>query len=131
MEIMDSQKRQQMIDYIAKISQSSSTKIKNLMEKEKEFQSEGNKHSEKFSPRQFYIAVDPIIEAEYQRCKIMELTRDKALSTDKIARELNISSSKTLGHIAVLRRKNLIKLEDIDENQPKYLAIPEAESEVK
>ncbi len=87
MEIIDSQTRQQMIEYIEKISQTSSTKIKNLLEKEKEFLDEGNKHEEKFSPRQFYMAV--------------------------------------------LRKKNLIKLEEFEGNIPKYLAIPEAESEVK
>jgi predicted HTH transcriptional regulator len=131
MEIIDSQTRQQMIEYIEKISQTSSTKIKNLLEKEKEFLDEGNKHEEKFSPRQFYIAVDPIIEAEYQRCKIMELTKETALSSEEIAKKLNISSAKALDHIAVLRKKNLIKLEEFEGNIPKYLAIPEAESEVK
>jgi predicted HTH transcriptional regulator len=131
MEIIDSQKRQQMIDYIAKISQTSSTKIKNLLEKEKEFLDEGNKHQEKFSSRQFYVAVDPIIEAEYQRCKIMELTKETLLTSEEIAKKLNISTKKVLDHIAVLRKKNLIKLEDFEGNIPKYLAIPEAESEVK
>jgi len=131
MEIIDSQSRQQMIDFIAKISQNSSEKIKKVLEKEKEFQSEGNKHKEKFISRQFYLAVDPIITAEYQRCRIMELTKDKALSAPEIAKELKISPKLTVEHIAVLRRKNLIKLENIEGNTPKYLAIPEAESEVK
>jgi predicted HTH transcriptional regulator len=131
MELIDSQTRQQMIEYIEKISQTSSTKIKNLLEKEKEFLDEGNKHKEKFSPRQFYIAVDPIIEAEYQRCKIMELTKETPLTSEEIAKKLNISSAKALNHIAVLRKKNLIKLEEFEGNIPKYLAIPEAESEVK
>ena len=131
MEIIDSQTRQKMIDYIEKISQTSSTKIKNLLEKEKEFLNEGNKHEEKFSPRQFNIAVDPIIEAEYQRCKIMELTKETALTSEEIAKKLNISSAKALDHIAILRKKNLLKLEEFEGNIPKYLAIPEAESEVK
>jgi len=131
MEIMNSQKRQQMLDYIAKISQASSDKIKKLLEKEKEFQSEGNKHNEKFSPRQFYIAIDPIIKEEYERCKILELTQIKTLSALEIAKELKISPALALEHLSVLRRKNLIKLENIEGRTPKYKAIPEAESEVK
>jgi predicted HTH transcriptional regulator len=131
MEIIENQTRQQMVDYIAKISQTSSTKIKNLLEKEKEFLDEGNKHQEKFSPRQFYVAVDPIIETEYQRCKIRELTKDTPLTLEEIAKKLNLSTKKILNHIAVLRKKNLIKLEEFEGNIPKYLAIPEAESEVK
>ena len=131
MEIMDSQKRQQILDYIAKISHSSSDKIKKLIDKEKEFQSEGNKHNEKFTPRQFYIAIDPIIKEEYERCKILELTKDTTLSVPEIAKELKISPTLALEHISVLRRKNLIGLENIEGRTPKYKAIPEAESEVK
>ena len=131
MEIMDTQKRQRMIDYIAKISQTSSDKIKKLLEKEKEFQSEGNKHNEKLSPRQFFIAIDPIIKEEYQRCRILELAQDKILSVPDIAKELKISPTLALEHISVLRRKNLIRLENIEGRTPKYKAIIEAESEVK
>lgn len=117
--------RDEMVDYIQSISESTGSKLKKLMEKEGEFIEKGNKYEEKFTKRQFDLAVDPIIKTEYTRCQILELTRKSPMSVKEIAKSLELSTKDILQHITILQRRNLIAVDNIKDRVPMYRGLSE------
>ncbi|TET79879.1 MAG: ArsR family transcriptional regulator [Candidatus Cloacimonadota bacterium] len=112
--------RDEIIAYVQRISESAGSKLKNLLEKESEFVEKGNKYEEKFTKRQFDLAVDPIINAEYIRSQIIERTRKSPMSVKEIAKSLELSPKDILQHITVLQRRNLIAVDSIKNRVPMY-----------
>ena len=117
--------RDEMLNYILIISESTGSKLKNLMEKEGEFMERGNKHDERFTKRQFDLAVDPIIKAEHIRCQILELIRKRSMSVKEMASGLQLSTKDTLQHLNVLLSRNLITVDSIMNRVPLYRGLPE------
>lgn len=117
--------RDEMINYIMTISESTGSKLKNLMEKESELIEKGNKYEEKFTKRQFDLAVDPIINAEYIRSQIIEQTRKSPMSVKEIAKSLELSTKDILQHITILQRRNLIAVDNIKDRVPMYRGLSE------
>lgn len=117
--------RDDMLNYILIVSESAGSKLKNLMEKEGEFLEKGNKYDERFTKRQFDLAVDPIIKAEYTRCQILELIRKRSMSVKEMASGLQLSTKDTLQHINVLVSRNLVTIGSIKDRVPFYRALAE------
>lgn len=123
--------RQEMVDYIQNLSESTGSKLKKLMEKEGEFIEKGNKYAEKFTKRQFDLAIDPIIKAEYIRSQIIERTRKSPMAVKEIAKSLDLSPKDILKHITILQRRNLIAVDSIKNRVPMYRGLFEEPAKEK
>jgi biotin operon repressor len=117
--------REEMVVHIRKVSESAAAKLDKLLEKADELVEKGNKYGVAFTRRQFDLAVDPIIQTEYKRSQILELTRSAPLSVKEISKQLGIPSKEVLQHISVLRRRSLIVADKIQDRVPKYRGLIE------
>lgn len=123
--MMQNTNREEMVDYIQATSKSSGSKLEKLLEKEAELIEKGNKYGVKFTKRQFDLAVEPIIKAEYTRSRILELTRTAPMSVKEISKSLELATKEVLQHICILRHRNLIVTDSVDKQVPKYRGLPE------
>ena len=121
--------RNKLAAYVKTISPSAGKKLQALLDKEKEILEHGNKYGEKFTARQWDMAVDPIFTAEYERACILKLTRSEPLSVRQLANKLELPEKQVLQHITVLRKRNLIAMHEVKATAPHYLALPEAKKE--
>lgn len=119
--------RDEMIEYIATVSESTGSKLRSLMEKESELTERGNKYGEELTRRQFDLAVDPIIKMEYVRSRILELTRQVPISVEEISKTLGLGSKDVLQHISILRRRNLVVVHSTEGRVPKYSGLFEGD----
>jgi DNA-binding transcriptional ArsR family regulator len=97
--------------------------LRKLIEKEEEFTEKGNLYQEKFTSRQFELALGPIIQAEYERARILELTSVKALSVHELASTLNLDKGEVLRHLIALRRRNMVAIDEVEGVTPRYKRI--------
>jgi F420-non-reducing hydrogenase iron-sulfur subunit len=75
----------------------------------------GNIYGETFTQRQFDLVLDPVIEQEYKRARILRLARDGARVRD-IAEKSKIDEGDVMAHITALRKEGKILLEEIGED---------------
>jgi len=114
-----------MVVYVRGVSRTAGSKLDKLLEKADELVNTGNKYGVRFTRRQFDLAVDPVIQAEYRRSRILELTSQTPLSVKEISAKLGIASREVLQHIGVLRRRNLIVTDRVDDRVPRYRGLTE------
>jgi DNA-binding transcriptional ArsR family regulator len=120
--------RDEMVIHIKEVSETSGSKLDKLLDKADELLEKGNKYGVKFTERQFDLAVDPVVKAEYMRSRILELTRETPLSVKEISEKLALASKEVLRHISVLRRRNLMVADRVDDRVPKYRGLIEEPS---
>jgi hypothetical protein len=117
--------RDEKLNFITDISESTGSRLKDLVEKEGKLEKKGNKYGEMYTRRQFDLAVEPILNTEYIRCKIVDITRTNPMSVKEIANKLELPTGDTLKHITVLQRRNLIKIENMKNRVPIYRGLIE------
>jgi len=107
--------------YIEKILPDMAEKLQRLVAKE-DMLKEKNVYGELYSDRQIDICYDAIIDAEYLRCRIIELLRVKPRSVKQMAVLLGNSPAEVLLQMIELRRKNMVVLDGIEDRTPIYSA---------
>ena len=120
--------RDEMVTYVQGVSKSAGSRLTKLLEKGEELVLKGNKYGVRFTRRQFDLAINPVIQIEYGRSRILELTRKTPMSVQEISAELGIPGKEVLKHISVLRRRNLIVTERVDNRVQKYRGLVEESS---
>ena len=107
--------------YIEKILPDNGAKLQRLVAKE-DMLKEKKVYGELYSDRQIDICYNAIIDAEYLRCRIIELLRVKPRSVKQLAVFLEGNSAEVLRQMIELRRKNMVVIDGIDERTPIYSA---------
>ena len=111
--------REEMIDFIEKQRPDMGEKLRMLLEKES-FLKGKNVYGELYSDRQIDVCYNAVFLVEYLRARILEVTRDQALSVKQIAEQLGESPGGILWEVVELRRKNLLRMEKIEDRTPLY-----------
>jgi|GEM_PF-1368412 len=114
--------RDEMLAYIEKHWPAQAEKLRMLVGKEP-FLKNRNVYGELYSDRQIDICSDAIVRTEYFRSRILELTRQQALSVKDLAEALGASARETLEAVVELRRKNLLVIDVIKDRSPLYRAV--------
>jgi DNA-binding transcriptional ArsR family regulator len=113
--------REEMIAVIEKQRPDMEEKLRMLLEKES-FLKGKNVYGELYSERQVSVCYDAIFRTEYLRAQILEFVRDEARSVKQIAERLGKSPGEVLWEVVELRRKNLLRIERVDDRTPLYRA---------
>jgi F420-non-reducing hydrogenase iron-sulfur subunit len=98
-------------------------KLRTLIGKEEQLTEKGNVYNEKVSVEEYQLLMDDIINTVFVQKKILQLTKENALSIKELAVNIGLSPRETLQHVVVLRKNNLITIAEIDNTTPKYLAL--------
>jgi len=114
--------REEMLASIEKQSPAQAEKLRMLLAKEA-FLKDRNVYGELYSDRQVGICYDAIFRSEYIRSRILEVTRQEALSVKQIAETLGKKPGDILREVVELRRKNLLAIDIIQERTPLYRAV--------
>ena len=112
---------EEMIAAIEKQRPDMGEKLRMLLER-KSFLKGKNVYGELYADRQIDICYDAILQSEYLRARILEVTRDEARSVKQIAEILGKSPGEVLWEVVELRRKNLLGMDKIDDRTPLYKA---------
>ena len=113
--------REEMLDSIERQSPVQAEKLRMMLAKES-FLKDKNVYRELYSDRQIDICYEAIFRAEYIRSRILEATRQEALSVKQIAEVLGKTPREILWEVVELRRKNLLAIDIIKERTPLYRA---------
>lgn len=114
--------RDEMLAYIEMHWPAQAEKLRMLVGKEP-FLKTRNVYAELYSDRQIDICSDAIVRTEYFRSRILELTRQRALSVKELAEALGANARDTLQAVVELRRKNLLVIDVIKDRSPLYRAV--------
>lgn len=98
-------------------------RLRVLLGREEELTEYMNAYGEKISVSDYAKLMDEAVHTEFIRCKIHQLTKNKALSVKELAQILGINASIVLRHITNMRRKGMITLERIEGQTPLYRAL--------
>jgi heterodisulfide reductase subunit A len=94
-----------------------------LVGKERKLIEEGNVYGEKLNQEEFDKVINEALFSEFIRNRILNLTKDQALSVKQMALELDTNASDVLKQIIALRRRGLVELTEISGSSPMYKAI--------
>ncbi len=113
--------REEMMAVIEKQRPDMGEKLRMLLDKES-FLKGKNVYGELYADGQINICYDAIFQAEYLRCRILEVIQGEALSVKQIAEKLGKPPGEILWEVVELRRKNLLEIEKVDDRTPLYRA---------
>ncbi len=108
------------IAFIEKWDPFSAKKIRMLLEKKPALVEEANFYGEKYTNRQFQIALDQILAREVTRSRICENLFEKEKPVRVIAQELEMPADAVLRHIVELRRRGLVVLDHIEDGKTPF-----------
>ena len=80
----------------------------------------GNFYGERYTNRQFQIAIDQILAREVTRSRICENLSERGKPVRVIAGELGMPADAVLRHIVELRRRGLVILDHIEDGKTPY-----------
>jgi heterodisulfide reductase subunit A len=99
-----------------------------LVGKERKLVEEGNVYGEKLTQVDFDKVINEALSSEFIRNRILNMTKEQALSVKDMAGELDTSPKDILRQIIALRRKGLVELSEISGTSPLYKALPQEDS---
>jgi F420-non-reducing hydrogenase iron-sulfur subunit len=95
-------------------------KIRWVIGKRTPFLESGNMYGEVFTNHEFNRAIDMIIVEETEVQAILNQLKDGARSVRGLAEDLAIPSERVFRYVTALLRKEMVRLETIDERTPLY-----------
>ncbi len=125
---MDAQERRRALEEISKRSQKTAQWLGYLLDREKRLTTDANAYSERYTKRQYGLAVAPIVRRELIRARILAATTPKGLSLEEIAKILKIQPAEVMPHVVALRRRGQLFMERMEQQTtPIYKAIEQTE----
>ncbi len=98
-------------------------RLRELIGKERQVTEKENVYGEKIPKEDFERRSIGYMDDEYERHRILRLVKDKPSSVKELSQRLDLSPDKVLRHIAIMRRKNLVAVDRIEERAPRYTAL--------
>jgi heterodisulfide reductase subunit A-like polyferredoxin/coenzyme F420-reducing hydrogenase delta subunit len=99
-----------------------------LVGKERKLVEEGNVYGVKLNQEDLDEVISEALSSEFIRNRILNLTKEQALSVKDMAGELDTNPKEILRQIIALRRKGLVEMSEISGTSPMYKALPQEES---
>ncbi len=125
---MDANERRRALEEISKRSAKTAQWLGYLLDREKRLTTDANAYSERYTRRQYGLAVAPIVRRELIRARILAALSDKNLSLEQIAETLKIQPSEVMPHVVALRRRGQMAVERMEQQTtPIYKAIEQTE----
>jgi hypothetical protein len=100
----------QKINFIRTFDPDGAARLERLLEKEATLESKGNVYGEKFTKRQFSLVCNPLIDAVFERARMLEVLSKGTDTIPGIAAKLSLGKGRVFTHIKDLMRKNLIEI---------------------
>lgn len=98
-------------------------RLRELVGKTRQVTEKGNVYEERIPVEEFERRLNSYIDDEFERHLILRLVRDQPSSVRDLSKKLNLNPAKVLRHIAVMRRKNLVAVNQIKGRSPLYSAL--------
>ncbi|HVN96874.1 MAG TPA: helix-turn-helix domain-containing protein [Syntrophorhabdaceae bacterium] len=85
-------------------------RLERLIGKRENLVREGNVYKEKFTERQFTLVFNPLLDATYERTRILEILSRGDSTIPAISEKIGLSREKVFAAIKDLMRKNLVEI---------------------
>jgi hypothetical protein len=125
---LDRAQRDQALAEVAAQSAKTADWLRQLIERQDRLTEEGNAYGEKYSERQYALAVAPIVQRELIRARILQIAKERGLTLTEIAEKLESPPIELMPHVVALRRRGQLLLEKVeDETTPVYRTVEQVE----
>ncbi len=101
-------------------------KLRWVVGKFTEFQSNGNKYGEKFTEHEMWRTLDTIVMDEIATHEILKEMRKGPVSVKDLAARVNIAPPDALKYVLALQRRGLAGLAGVEDSTPRYQVIERA-----
>lgn len=126
---LDKEARDQALAEVATQAPKTADWLRQIIERQERMTSEGNAYGERYTERQFGLAVAPIVQRELFRARVLAATRERGLTLVEIAEKLELPAIELLPHVVALRKRSQLLLEKVeDEITPVYVAAEKVEA---
>ncbi len=126
---LDAEARDQALAEVAAQAPKTADWLRQLIERQQRLTDEGNAYGERYTERQFSLAVAPIVQRELFRARLLAATRERGLTLVEIAEKLELPAIELLPHVVALRRRGQLLMEKVeDETTPVYVAAEKVEA---
>lgn len=98
-------------------------RIRSLLGHEVGMIEDGNVYGEKKTEEEMRNIIDVAIEDEFRRSLILGITSSKPASAKELSQLVDLPTDRIVEHIAILRQKNLLAVDHIEEMTPYYVAL--------
>jgi hypothetical protein len=71
---------------------------------------EGNVYGERFTERQFFLVFGPLLEASYERARLLEALSEKENTVGGLSEKLGMKPDIVFGHMKDLVKKNQVEI---------------------
>jgi hypothetical protein len=126
---MDASERERALAEVAAQSAATAKWLGQLIERAERLTGEGNAYGELYTPRQYGLAVAPIVSREVIRARMLAACRDRGLTLVEIAEKIQLPPMEVVPHMVALRRRGQLLLERVeDETTPVYKTAEQGEA---
>ena len=98
------------IEFIKTFDPDGAARLERLIGKEETLKTTGNIYKERFTARQFSLVFDPLIDAVFERARVLEVLSKGNNTIPGIAAKLGLEKDRVFTQIKDLMRKNLIEI---------------------
>jgi hypothetical protein len=98
------------LTFIKTFDPDDAARLERLLGKEETLKTTGNVYKERFTGRQFSLVFDPLIDAVFERARVLEVLSKGNDTIPDIAAKLGIGKDRVFNHTKDLMRKNLIEI---------------------
>lgn len=102
-------RRRSMLDYVRGQDPDGALKLERLLQKQEVLMT-GNVYGERFTPRQFSLVFDPLLERAVERARILERLGQGPAAVPELARDLSLETNIVFGHMKELARRNSVEI---------------------
>jgi hypothetical protein len=110
---------QEKLDYIRSHDPDGAERLKRLIDK-KGYLTDKNVYGECFTERQFSLVFDPLLDAAYDRARMLEAIGDGQATVPALSRRLGIAAFKVFEYIKDLLKKNQVEIAGHEGRDPLY-----------
>jgi len=98
------------INFIKTFDPDGAARLERLLGKEETLKTTGNVYKEQFTGRQFSLVFDPLLDAVFERARVLEVLSKNNDTIPGIATKLGIEKDKVFTHMKDVMRKNLVEI---------------------
>jgi hypothetical protein len=97
------------VDFIAGYDPEGAERLKRLLGKQDALK-QGNVYGERFTDRQFGLVFTPLLDAAYDRARILQMLGDREETVGAISEHLGMSREAVFGYMKEMIKKNLVEI---------------------
>ena len=100
---------QEKVEFIASFDPEGAERLKRLLGKQDALK-KGNVYGERFTDRQFRLVFTPLLDAAYDRARILQVLADREETVGTVAERLGMSKEAVFGSMKEMLKKNLVEI---------------------